>query len=384
MRFSEVIFLMKSFVKSYKMLCFVIVSLFLLAFCSTGYAQVYPEVRLKDIGRIEGVRSNQLVGMGLVIGLQGTGDKGDLVLAMLGNLVENFGISIDRKDLKSKNTAVVTVTCELPPFVRNGDRIDVTVSSAGDAKSLEGGVLLQTPLKAANGAVYAVAQGPITIGGFSAGGAGSSVSKNFSTTGRIPGGAIVERETNWEIDNAGKIRFFLSKPDFTTADRVARAINKNYGYAIAQAKDAGCVEITVPPQYRGKLTPFIASLESVKVTPDSVAKVVINERTGTIVIGGDVKIAEVAVAHGNLTVTIKGSKAVSQPEPFSFGETAITNQAEVAAEEEPGSMTVMKTSATVDDVVRSLNALGATPRDIITILQAIDQAGALQGELVIM
>jgi len=221
---------MKSFVKSYKTLCFVIVPLFLLAFCSTVYAQVYPEVRLKDIGRIEGVRSNQLVGMGLVIGLQGTGDKGDLVLAMLGNLVDNFGISIDRDDLKSKNTAVVTVTCELPPFVRNGDRIDVTVSSVGDAKSLEGGVLLQTPLKAANGGVYAVAQGPITIGGFSAGGAGSSVSKNFSTTGRIPGGAIVERETSWEIDDAGKIRFFLSKPDFTTADRVARAINKNYGY----------------------------------------------------------------------------------------------------------------------------------------------------------
>ncbi|AER65859.1 flagellar P-ring protein [Thermovirga lienii DSM 17291] len=349
-----------------------------------AYAQVYPETRLKDIGRIEGVRSNQLVGVGLVIGLQGTGDKGDLVLAMLGNLVENFGISIDRDDLKSKNTAVVTVTCELPPFARNGQKIDVVVSSAGDAKSLEGGVLLQTPLRAANGLVYAVAQGPISIGGFSAGSGGSSVSKNFSTTGRIPGGAIVERETRWDVQDDGKIMFFLNRPDFTTADRVARAINSSYGMAIASAVDAGTVEIAVPAQYRGNLTPFVASLEGIRVRPDAVARVVINERTGTIVIGGDVRIGEVAVAHGNLTVTVKGKKDVSQPEPFSLGETVVTSEATVAAEEEPGSLAVLRTTATVDDVVKSLNALGATPRDIITILQAIAQSGALQGELVIM
>ncbi|MDK2846031.1 MAG: flagellar P-ring protein FlgI, partial [Synergistales bacterium] len=203
------------------MLC---VALFIASSATVSWAQVHPLTRLKDIGRFEGVRPNQLVGMGLVMGLQGTGDRGDLVEAMLGNLVENFGISMSRNDLRSRNAAVVTVTCELPPFVRSGEQIDVTVSAMGDAKSLEGGVLLQTPLRAANGEVYAVAQGPVSVGGFSVQAAGSSVSKNVTNTARIPNGAIVERETSWEGGNRGTIRFLLRRPDFTTASRVAARI----------------------------------------------------------------------------------------------------------------------------------------------------------------
>ncbi len=356
--------------------------LFICSFPVKAYSQVHPEVRLKDLGRIGGVRSNQLVGMGLVVGLQGTGDRGDLVLAMLGNLVENFGISMSRDDLRSKNAAVVTVICKLPPFARNGENIDVTVSAAGDAKSLEGGVLLQTPLKAATGDVYAVAQGPLSIGGFSAGSSGSRLSKNISTTGRIPNGAIVERETAWETDQ-DMIRFLLRKPDFTTANRVVSALNQRYG-AVAYATDAGCVEIRIPPQFRRRTSRFIADLEGLYIRPDTVARVVVNERTGTVAMGGDVKISEVAVAHGNLTVSIRVQKAVSQPEPFSGGITVPLEQASITAEEERGSLAHLETSATIDDVVKSLNTLGATPRDIITILQAIDNAGALQGELIVM
>lgn len=362
------------------LLCSVVLVLALT--CAAAAAQV-PQVRLKDLGRMEGVRSNQLVGMGLVMGLQGTGDKGDLVTAMLGNLTQNFGVAMDRDDLKSKNAAVVTVTCQLPPFARSGETIDVTVSAIGSAKSLEGGVLLQTPLKAANGNVYAVAQGPVSIGGFSAGASGSSVSKNISTTGRIPGGAIVERETSWNSGDGQTIRFLLREPDFTTADRVSKALNDRFG-SVAYATDAGCVEIRIPPNFRGRTAHFIAALEKLEISPDTIARVVVNERTGTVAMGGNVRISEVAVAHGNLTVTIATQKGVSQPQPFSRGETVTLEQSLVTAEEESGSLSRMEASATVDDVVKSLNALGATPRDIITILQAIDRAGALHGELVIL
>ncbi len=347
-------------------------------------AAVHPQVRLKDLGRVEGVRSNQLVGMGIVMGLQGTGDKGDLVLAMLGNVVDKFGIAMDRDDLKSKNAAVVTVTCALPPFVRNGQEVDVTVSATGDAKSLQGGVLLQTPLKAANGEVYAVAQGGVVIGGFSAGAAGSSFSKNVTTTGRIPGGAIVERETRTDLGRGGVVRFLLRNADFTTADRVAGAVNRRYG-PIATVLDPGCIEIHVPAEFGGNVSRFMASVEMLRVTPDAVARIVVNERTGTVVMGGDVRISEVAVAHGNLTVSIAVNKGVSQPGPFSeTGRTEVVETAQIGVEEEEGQVALMEATATVDDVVKSLNALGASPRDIISILQAIDRAGALQGELVVM
>ncbi|KUK58472.1 MAG: Flagellar P-ring protein [Synergistales bacterium 53_16] len=359
------------------------VGLFIASSATASWAQVHPLTRLKDIGRFEGVRPNQLVGMGLVMGLQGTGDRGDLVEAMLGNLVENFGISMSRNDLRSRNAAVVTVTCELPPFVRSGEQIDVTVSAMGDAKSLEGGVLLQTPLRAANGEVYAVAQGPVSVGGFSVQAAGSSVSKNVTNTARIPNGAIVERETSWEGGNRGTIRFLLRRPDFTTASRVAARINDMYG-SVAVVADAGCVEMRVPAEYGGNTSRFIAAVETLEVRPDALARVVVNERTGTVTMGGNVRISEVAVAHGNLTVTVQAEPGVSQPEPFSLGETVVLERATIEAEEQGGYFTTLGTAASVQDVVESLNALGATPRDIITILQAIDQAGALQGELVVM
>lgn len=340
------------------------------------------EVRLKDIGRIEGARPNQLVGLGLVVGLQGTGDKGELVSAMLGNFTRNFGVAVDRKDLKSKNVAVVSVTCELPPFVREGERVDVTLSAVGDAKSLQGGVLLQTPLKAANGNVYAVAQGAVSLGGFSAGKGGSGVAKNISTTGRIPGGALVERATSFDIGDGRTIRFLLRNPDFTTASRVTEALNRKYGN-VALLKDAGCVEITVPERFAGDPSTFVASMEGLSVSPDTAARVVVNERTGTVAIGGQVRILEVAVAHGNLTVSVKAAKTVSQPSPLSGGKTVPIQTAEISAQEDANRIMKLESSATVDDVVQSLNRLGATPRDIITILQAIDQAGALQGELIL-
>ncbi|MFP4482582.1 MAG: flagellar basal body P-ring protein FlgI [Thermovirgaceae bacterium] len=359
------------------------VALCISAFALPAEARVHPMTRLKDIGRFEGVRPNQLVGMGLVMGLQGTGDRGDLVEAMLGNLMENFGITLSRSDLRSRNAAVVNVTCELPPFVRAGEQIDVTVSAAGDAKSLEGGVLLQTPLKAANGQVYAVAQGPLSIGGFSAEAAGSRVSKNMTNTARIPNGAIVEQETSWQAGSGDAIRFFLRRPDFTTADRVASRINDMYG-PIAVVTDAGCIEMRLPAEYGGNPSRFIAAVETFEVRPDALARVVVNERTGTVTMGGNVRISEVAVAHGNLTVSIEAEPEVSQPDPFSLGETVEGERATIEAEEDEGHLTRMESTATVEDVVESLNALGATPRDIITILQAIDQAGALQGELVVM
>jgi len=366
-----------------KTMIWTVLFLFLAVHAATASSTIHPDVRLKDLGRMEGVRSNQLVGMGLVLGLQGTGDKGDLVLAMLGNLAKNFGVTMGRDDLETKNAAVATVTCELPPFVRSGERVDVTVSAVGEAKSLEGGVLLQTPLRSAGGEVYAVAQGPLSIGGFSAGASGSRLSKNISTTGRIPGGALVERETTWNSGRGGTIRFLLRDPDFTTADRVVNVLNDRFG-PIASASDAGCVEISIPQKFRGKTSHFIAALEKLEITPDTIARVVINERTGTVAMGGDVKISEVAVAHGNLTVTIATQKGVSQPQPFAQGETVEQQQSTITAEEENGSLARLKAAATVDDVVKSLNTLGATPRDIITILQAIDKAGALHGELVII
>ncbi|MFA0888283.1 MAG: flagellar basal body P-ring protein FlgI [Synergistales bacterium] len=344
--------------------------------CASG------EIRLKDIGRIEGSRPNQLVGMGLVVGLQGTGDKGELVTAMLGNLARNFGIVLDRKDLKSKNVAVVTVTCELPPFVKSGERVDVTLGAVGDAKSLQGGVLLQTPLKAANGSVYAAAQGSVSLGGYSTGKGGSGIAKNISTTGRIPGGALVERETSCEIGKDGKVRFFLRTPDFTTASRVQEVLNRAYGN-VAGVRDAGCVEITVPDRFAGDPSAFVASMEGLQVRPDAAARVIVNERAGTVAIGGHVRILEVAVAHGNLTVSVKAAKTVSQPAPLSGGKTVPVQTAEISAQEEANRVMRIESSSTVEDVVKSLNSLGATPRDIITILQAIDQAGALQGELII-
>lgn len=345
--------------------------------------ELAPSVRLKDLAVVEGARSNQLTGIGLVVGLPGTGDRSGMAMRMIRNMAEQYGLSLGTREIRSRNVAAVTVTCNLPPFAREGQTVDVLVSTLGDAKSLDGGVLLQTPLKAANGNVYAVAQGPVTTGGFAAGGAATQVSKNITTTGRIPGGAIVERDVPMEYASDSKLSLLLRQPDFTTAQRLALSINNKFGQ-IAVPLDATRVEVAFPPAYAQYPASFVASLEQLEVRPDSVAKVVINERTGTVVMGGNVKISAVAVSHGNLTVAVAEAPQVVQPEPFAGGQTAVVPRTEIAVEEQQGRVISMPATATVTELVDALNSIGATPRDVITILQAINEAGALHGELVVM
>ena len=345
-------------------------------------AQVQPMVRVKDIVTIEGARDNQLVGMGLVVGLQGTGDKGPMAMQMMSNMTELFGVTMDPKQIKSKNAAVVTVTCQLPPFLSPGQNTDVLVSAMGDAKSLEGGVLLQTPLKAANGRVYAVAQGPLTIGGWSEGGAAAKTKKNVVTVGRIPSGAIIERGVDANYAGDGYVNLLLRNSDFTTAQRVASAINQKFG-SVAHAPDAGRVSVKLPRDYENSPAAFVASIENMTVRPDAAAKVVVNERTGTIVMGGSVKIGNVAVAHGNLTVRVSENPQVSQPNSFSGGQTTVTPQTDVAANEQGPQLVELPSTSTVKDLTDAMNAVGASPRDLIAVLQAMDEAGALHGTLVI-
>jgi len=341
-----------------------------------------PQVRIKDLCIVEGARSNQLVGMGLVVGLQGTGDKTDLAQRMMANVADNFGLKIDPKTLKSKNVAAVTVVCELPPFVAPGQTVDVLVSAVGDAKSLQGGVLLQTPLKGADGKVYAVAQGALLLGGFAAGGQAATVSKNVTTTGRIPGGAMVEQAVPMEFAPGGRLALLLRQADFTTAQRVAEAINARYGN-IAQALDGGRIEVVPPAPFASSPGPFVAALEGLTLRPDAVARVVVNERTGTVVMGGNVTISPVAVAHGNLTVRVAENPQVVQPNPLGQGQTGVVPRTGVQTQEGAGQVVVLPSSSSVDDLAKALNAVGATPRDLIPILQAMDQAGALHGQLVI-
>jgi flagellar P-ring protein precursor FlgI len=340
-----------------------------------------PQVRIKDLCVVEGARSNQLVGMGLVVGLQGTGDKTDLAMRMMANVADNFGVKLDSKSIKSKNVAAVTVVCELPPFAAPGQGVDVLVSAVGDAKSLQGGVLLQTPLKGADGRVYAVAQGPLLLGGYAAGGqAGGGVSKNVTTTGRIPGGGMVEQAVPMDYAPGGRIALVLRQADFTTAQRVAEAVNARYG-RVAQAVDGGRIEVTPPAGVSAGA--FIAAMEGLTLRPDSVARVVINERTGTVVMGGHVTISPVAVAHGNLTVNVSERPEVVQPNALGAGRTAVVPRTGVQTQEGVGRVITLPATSNVDDLAKALNAVGATPRDLIPILQAIDQAGALHGQLVL-
>ncbi|MDU4960911.1 MAG: flagellar basal body P-ring protein FlgI [Sporomusaceae bacterium] len=358
---------------------------FLLISLLTGIAAAAPGVRVKDIARVQGARDNQLVGYGLVVGLTGSGDsnKSEFTIQSISNMLKSFGINADTSQLQPKNAAAVMVTAKLPPFIRPGDVIDITVSSLGDAKSLQGGTLIQTPLKAANGQVFAVAQGPISIGGFSAGSGGSRQQKNFQTVASVPGGAIVEREVDVQLVDNGSIALSLLQPDFTTAVRISEAIDSRFG-SVSYARDAGSVIINVPDWQQGNLVSFISSIEELTVRPDVAAKVVVNERTGTVVMGADVAISEVAVAQGGLTVKIVSEKQVSQPDPFSRGQTVVVDQTEVEVKEEPANLVVLPATANVGDVVRALNAVGATPREVISILQAIKAAGALHAELTLI
>lgn len=362
----------------------------LLAVCMVMPAIAAPtqvSTRIKDVAKVQGVRSNQLVGYGLVVGLAGTGDsdKSTFTIQSIANMLKSFGVMINTSQLKPKNIAAVMVTANLPPFAKSGDVIDITVSSMGDAKSLQGGTLLQTPLRAANGQVYAVGQGAISTGGFAASAGGSSQQKNFPTVGNIPSGALVEREVDMPFTDKerAKLTLNLGQPDFTTASRISEAIDQRFGQ-ISSAKDPGTVVINIPYYYSDNIVGFVAMIEELAITPDSIAKVVINERTGTVVIGSNVTIDQVAVAQGGLTVKIGTTTDVSQPPPFSNGSTVVTSDTTVEAKEEPAGLVALPASANVGDVVAALNAVKATPRDIISILQAIKAAGALHAELQVM
>lgn len=343
--------------------------------------------RIKDIAYFLGSRSNSLIGYGLVVGLNGTGDKDktQFTNSTLANLLVNMGIHIDSTKLKVKNVAAVMVTAKLPPFARSGSRIDVDVSSIGDAKSIEGGTLLLTPLQAPDGKTYAVAQGPISTGGFSASGAsGTTVQKNHPTVGFISGGASVEQEVSLSYGDLEAMDLVLRNPDFTTASKVASSINQALGGSLAQAMDGGNIKIQVPPSYQQQIVAMMTKVENIELQPDLIAKVVINERTGTIVMGDNVKISPVAVAHGGLTVQISEQPAVVQPAPLSKqGQTVVVPQTDVEVKEAKGSLSLVS-GVTIRQVIKGLNAIGATPRDLINILQAIKASGALQAELEII
>ncbi len=344
--------------------------------------------RIKDIADIKDVRPNQLVGYGLVVGLEGTGDSDNALFTAqsLSSLLQIMGVTVLPQDIEVENVAAVMVTADLPPFARTGGKIDVLVSSIGDAASLQGGTLLFTPLKAANGQVYAVAQGPVSTGGFVVGSSsGTGVQKNFPTVGRIVNGALIEKELATDFNAKESLTLALHRPDFTTASRVAQAINIAFYDPIARTQDAGTVEVTVPEKYKGNTVALVTKIESLGVTPDAISKVVINERTGTVIMGEKVRIATIAIAHGNLSIQIKEQPTVSQPLPFSKGgQTVVVPQSEVQVEEGNNPIFVVESGVSIGEVVKALNALGVSPRDLIAIFQALKAAGALQAELEII
>ncbi len=344
-------------------------------------------VRLKDLMEVEGVRGNYLVGYGVVVGLKGTGD-GDqtkFTVQSVVNMLERFGVRVPKEQVKLKNAAAVMVTAYLPPNARAGQRIDVQVSALGDAKSLQGGTLLMTPLLGPDGKVYALAQGPVSVGGFTAGGAGAQATVNHPTVGRVPNGAIVEREVpGVEINSQDQLIMTLRTEDYNTADQVVRALNQYLQGKYAKAFDHKTIELKVPKNYQGNVVSLLAEIGNLEVRPDGPARVVIDERTGTVVIGENVRISRVAVAHGNLSVEVRETPEVVQPLPFARGETAIVPRTGVKATEEKARIVVLEEGATLGELVRALNAVGATARELIAVLQAIKQAGALHAELVIM
>lgn len=344
-------------------------------------------VRIKDLASLEGVRENQLVGYGLVVGLNGTGDSDQALLQLrsVATMLERMGVTVSSSSIKLKNVAAVMVTATLPPFAKQGNQMDVTVSSLGDAKSIAGGTLIMTPLKGADNLVYAVAQGSILTNSFAFGGQGASTQKNHPTAGRIPSGALVERELPNSLAGKSRLRLNLAQADFTTASRIASTINSKFGAGTATTTDPGAVTILVPDGLGTRMIDFVSAVETLDVRPDSIAKVVLNERTGTIVMGAQVRIATVAVSHGNLSLVIKETPQVSQPSPLStVGETKVVPRTQLKVEEEARRLMLLPEGTTIGDVVRALNTLGVTPRDLIGILQAIKAAGALQAELTII
>jgi flagellar P-ring protein precursor FlgI len=346
-------------------------------------------VRIKDIADIKGVRQNQLVGYGLVVGLEGTGDSDSSLFTIqsLASLLEKMGVTVQTSDIEDvENVAAVMVTADLSAFASLGSRLDVLVSSIGDAENLQGGTLLFTPLRAADGNVYAVAQGPVSTGGFAvSGNSGDQVQKNFPTVGRVVGGALVEKELHSNFNQKNALTLALKDPDFTTASRVAQAINRAFYSQLARTENAGSIRVTVPDNYLGNTVQFVTMIESLGVTPDMVSKVVVNERTGTVIMGENVRIATIAIAHGNLSIQINESQDVSQPLPFSRGgQTVVTPESEIVVQEGKNPIFLVESGVSIGEVVNALNALGVSPRDLIAIFQALKAAGALQAELEII
>ncbi len=344
--------------------------------------------RIKDLASIEGVRQNQLVGYGIVVGLNGTGDtlnNSPFTKQSATAMLERLGVNTRGANMRTANMAAVIVTANLPAFSTQGTRIDVTVSSLGDAKSLQGGTLLVTPLLGADGEVYAVSQGSVAISGFSAEGDAAKITRGVPTVGRIANGALVEREIDFAINKLKTLRLSLRNPDFTTARRIAAAINDFLGADTAEPTDPSTIAIQIPARYQGNMIRMLTEIEQLRVEPDQLARIVVDERSGIIVMGRDVQVSTVAVAQGNLTVTISEAPQVSQPEPFANGQTVVVPRTTVKVDTQGGNkLAIVKNSVSLRDLVDGLNALGIGPRDLISILQAIKAAGALQAEIEVM
>ncbi|WP_045215305.1 flagellar basal body P-ring protein FlgI [Desulfonatronovibrio magnus] len=339
-------------------------------------------VRLKDIATFGGVRTNQLVGYGLIVGLTGTGDNrgAPFTIRSMVNMLEGMGVSVDESALQVRNVAAVIVTADMPASAKPGSKLDVTVSSIGDARSLQGGVLIQTPLKGIDGNIYALAQGPLTLGGFSVEGQAAQITTNITTVGRIPNGAMVERHVPYNFNAQEYVTINLNEQDFSTTAQVAESINSNFGANRAFAQDISSIRVDIPDEFRGNLIPFMAALENIQVSPDSPARVVVDEKTGTVVIGENVKISRVAVSHGDMSVIIREQPQVFMPEPFTDAGPVVVPSTDIAVEEDANPLVIVE-GATINELVDGLNSVGATPRDLITILRTIKAAGALYAEL---
>jgi flagellar P-ring protein precursor FlgI len=358
----------------------------LMAMCVPGSAGATS--RIKDLANVEGVRQNQLIGYGLVVGLNGTGDTLNNIpftKQSLQAMLERLGVNVRGQTLRTGNVAAVMVTANLPAFATQGTRIDITVSALGDSKSLQGGTLLVTPLLGADGNVYAVGQGSVAIGGFQAQGQAASITRGVPTVGRIANGALIEREIEFNLNRQSQLRMALRNPDFTTAKRIAAAINDYIGVPTAEPLDPATVGITVPQQYRGNVVKLLTEVEQLQVEPDEAAKIVIDERSGIIVMGRDVRVSMVAVAQGNLTVSITETPQVSQPGPFSRnGQTVTVPRTRIGVQEDGKKLAVVKDGVSLQQLVDGLNSLGIGPRDLIAILQAIKAAGAIQADIEVM
>jgi flagellar P-ring protein precursor FlgI len=343
--------------------------------------------KVHDLVDIVGARENQLLGYGVVTGLQGTGDdiSSPFALQSLRALLRRLGVQVDARQIRLKNVAAVIVTANIPAFARSGSKLDIVVSSMGNARSLRGGVLVQTPLRGADRRTYAVGQGPLVLGGFSAsGGSGSSVQENITTTARIPNGALIEREIKTVFATDGKVTLALRTPNFDTATRIAEGLNKAMGEGTARTLDGGSIEVKAPSELKNKPVELVSKLGEVEVDPGSLARVVLNERTGTIVAGGDVRLSPVAIAQGGITISVKESKEVSQPGVLSRGTTAAVERTDIeAAEQKPPALTYLNAAASLAEVAQALSTFGVTPRELGSILQALKAAGALRAEVIV-